>query len=70
MLDGHKSSVSVEDAFWTALTEIAASQRHPLGQLLTTIDRERRNGHHSNLSSAIRLFVLEYYRRRSPAGMK
>jgi predicted DNA-binding ribbon-helix-helix protein len=56
---GHKTSVSLEDAFWGALREIAATQKTPLSDLVSTIDNERQHG---NLSSAIRLFVLEYYR--------
>ena len=57
-----RTSIRLEDPFWTALNEIAAAQETPLSQFIATIDNERRKGHHSNLSSAIRLFVLEYYR--------
>jgi predicted DNA-binding ribbon-helix-helix protein len=63
-LDGHKTSVSLEDAFWNGLREIAAAQGTLMAQLIATIDSERRKGHHTNLSSAIRLFVLDYYRSR------
>jgi predicted DNA-binding ribbon-helix-helix protein len=56
---GHKTSASLEDAFWGALKEIAATRKIPLSDLVSTIDNERQ---HLNLSSAIRLFVLEYYR--------
>jgi predicted DNA-binding ribbon-helix-helix protein len=63
-LDGHKTSVSLEDAFWNGLTEIAAAQGTFVAQLIATIDSERRKRHHTNLSSAIRLFVLDYYRSR------
>jgi predicted DNA-binding ribbon-helix-helix protein len=56
--------VAVENAFWDALKEIAAAQGTPLGQLVATIDKQRRSGGHANLSSAIRLFVLDYYRSR------
>jgi predicted DNA-binding ribbon-helix-helix protein len=63
-LDGHGTCVSVEDAFWTALKAIAAAQGTSIDQLVTTIDHERRKGHHFNLSSAIRLLVLDYYRSR------
>jgi predicted DNA-binding ribbon-helix-helix protein len=59
ILDGHKSSVTLEDAFWTALKGIAAAQGIPARHLIATIDSERQ---HPNLSSAIRLFVLDYYR--------
>ena len=57
---GHKTSVSLEDAFWNALKEIAATRKIPLPDLVSTINKERKHG---NLSSAIRLFVLDHYRR-------
>jgi predicted DNA-binding ribbon-helix-helix protein len=41
-LDGHKTSVTIEDPFWTAFKEIAAAQRTPVSQLIATIDSERR----------------------------
>jgi len=57
IVGGHKTSVSLEDAFWTELRAIAHGLGVHLSQLVGSIDLERR---HSNLSSAIRLFVLEY----------
>ena len=62
VVGGHKTSVSLEDAFWRGLKEIAASRRVPLGDLVGSIDTQRQHG---NLSSAIRLFVLNHYQ----AGM-
>lgn len=59
VIAGHKTSVSLEDAFWEALKEIAASRRLTLSDLVATIDSSRTQG---NLSSAIRLFVLDHYR--------
>jgi predicted DNA-binding ribbon-helix-helix protein len=59
VLGGHKTSVSLEDAFWKLLKEIAASCHMSLSDLLTAIDSGR---HHGNLSSALRLFVLNFYR--------
>ena len=56
VIAGHKTSVSLEDAFWSALKEIAGNRHLTLSDLVATIDTERR---HRNLSSAIRLFVLE-----------
>jgi predicted DNA-binding ribbon-helix-helix protein len=56
---GHPTSVSLEPAFWRALCEIAARREVPINALLTEIDA-RRSG---NLSSTIRLFVLESCRR-------
>jgi predicted DNA-binding ribbon-helix-helix protein len=63
-LDGHKTSMSLEDVFWDAFKEIAAAQRTSVRHLIETIDSERRERLHTNLSSAVRLFVLEYYRSR------
>lgn len=56
---GHATSVSVEAAFWQALCEIAARRRQSVNALLARIDAERSG----NLSSAIRLFVLDACRR-------
>ena len=55
----HKTSVSLEDAFWKGLKDIARSSDRTLSELVAAIDLERRHG---NLSSAIRLFVLDHYR--------
>jgi predicted DNA-binding ribbon-helix-helix protein len=63
-LDGHKTSVTLEDAFWSALRVIAAEQETSAQHLIATIDGERRERQHPNLSSAVRLFVLAYYRSR------
>jgi len=52
---GHATSVSLEAAFWQALCEIAARRHLSVNTLLSAIDAERSG----NLSSAIRLFVLE-----------
>jgi predicted DNA-binding ribbon-helix-helix protein len=58
---GHKTSISLEDAFWKELREIAAERHMKLSELAHTISIEREKG---NLSSAIRLFVLEFYRKQ------
>ena len=63
VIAGHKTSVSLEDAFWQALKEIAAARDVSLTELIAAIDGGRRDG---NLSSAIRLFVLDHYRGRIP----
>ena len=55
----HKTSVSLEDEFWDSLKEIAKERGMTLGALIAAIDADRQ---HSNLSSAIRLFVLGVYR--------
>ena len=59
VVDGHKTSVSLEDAFWEGLKEIGLERRISLSQLVAAIDGQRQHG---NLSSAIRLFVLDFYR--------
>ena len=56
---GHKTSVSLEDAFWNGLKEIAKKYDMNLSDIIADIDSRRRYG---NLSSAIRLFVLEQAR--------
>jgi len=58
-ISGHPTSVSLEAPFWQALRDIAALRQISINALLSTIDAERRG----NLSSAIRLFVLESCRR-------
>ncbi len=63
VIAGHKTSVSLEDAFWKGLKEIAGGRDVTLSDLVSTIDSDRRHG---NLSSAIRLFVLDYYRAQIP----
>lgn len=65
VIAGHKTSVSLEDAFWKGLKDIAAAQRTTLSDLVASIDTSRRHG---NLSSAIRLFVLEHFQARTDGG--
>jgi predicted DNA-binding ribbon-helix-helix protein len=67
VIAGHKTSVSLEDAFWKGLKEIAAGRDRTLSQMVGDIDSVRATG---NLSSAIRLFVLDHYRMLigAPAG--
>ncbi len=54
MIDGHRTSVSLEDAFWRRLRAIAKERGVSVNRLVAEIDRDR----DGNLSSAIRLFVL------------
>lgn len=65
VIAGHKTSVSLEDAFWKGLKEIAGDKSLTLSDLVASIDGGRKQG---NLSSAIRLFVLDYYRSLATAG--
>jgi predicted DNA-binding ribbon-helix-helix protein len=62
---GHKTSVSLEDAFWRGLKDIASTRGMTLSDMVAAIDSRRQHG---NLSSAIRLFVLDHYRNQSPAA--
>jgi predicted DNA-binding ribbon-helix-helix protein len=59
VIAGHKTSVSLEDAFWKGLKEIAGGRDMTLSEMVAAIDSDRQHG---NLSSAIRLFVLDFYR--------
>lgn len=60
---GHRTSISIEDPFWQALQEIAAARAMSLPALVAEIDGARESG--VNLSSAIRLAVLAWYRRNA-----
>jgi predicted DNA-binding ribbon-helix-helix protein len=62
---GHKTSVSLEEAFWTSMKEISSSRGMTLSDLVSEIDKGRKQG---NLSSAIRLYVLDYYRAKAGAA--
>ena len=64
---GHKTSVSLEEAFWNGMKEISTARSMTLSELVAEIDSGRRHG---NLSSAIRLFVLDYFRSRSGLAEK
>ena len=58
VVDHHKTSVSLEEEFWTGMREIARTQRQTITGLVSAIKKD----HEGNLSSAIRRFVLAYYR--------
>ena len=59
VIAGQKTSVSLEDSFWGALKQLAREQKVPLTTLITGINAQRSAG---NLSSAIRIFVLDHFR--------
>jgi predicted DNA-binding ribbon-helix-helix protein len=67
VLAGHKTSVSLEDAFWEGLKEIAKAQRKTLSDLVNSIDIDREQ---ANLSSALRLFVLNHYQARHQSDVR
>ncbi len=61
---GHRTSISLEDAFWTAVKEIAGADGVTLPALIARIDASRQGK--GSLSSAIRVFVLERMTKKSP----
>jgi predicted DNA-binding ribbon-helix-helix protein len=63
----HSTSVSLEKPFWDALREIAAKRGVKVGALVEAIDERRR---FKNLSSALRVFVLEHYIAQIPHGRR
>jgi predicted DNA-binding ribbon-helix-helix protein len=65
VIGGHKTSVSLEEAFWNGMKEISAQRGETLSELINSIDTGRDQG---NLSSAIRLFVLNHYKARAGAS--
>jgi predicted DNA-binding ribbon-helix-helix protein len=65
IIAGHKSSVSLEDAFWQVLKDVARMRSQTLSELVSSIDAQRSQG---NLSSALRLFVLEWCRQQRDAA--
>ena len=64
---GHKTSVSLEEGFWNSMKEISGSRGLTLSDLVSEIDNGRKQG---NLSSAIRLYVLDYYRLKANGGIR
>ena len=63
---GHKTSVSLEEAFWSSMKEISSSRGMTLSDIVSEIDKGRKQG---NLSSAIRLYVLDYFRATAGAAL-
>lgn len=69
-LAGHRTSISLEADFWAALQDIAAARKISVSALITDIDSQRSltDNNSNGLSSAIRLFVLRYYRKQAEDG--
>ncbi len=59
VIKNRKTSVSLEDAFWKGIKSISAARSITVSELVDEVNGERRHG---NLSSALRLFVLQHYR--------
>jgi len=66
VLDRHKTSVSLENEFWDALRKIASEENMTLSNLIGHIDHSRTS---VNLSSAIRVFVLDHFRAKGTTGI-
>ena len=64
-INGHKTSVSLENEFWQGLREIAEHDRTTVAMLVERIDRARNT---CNLSSAIRVFVFNHFRDEKNSG--
>jgi predicted DNA-binding ribbon-helix-helix protein len=67
VVGGHKTSVSLEEAFWSSMKEISAERAMTLSELVGEVDAARQQG---NLSSAIRLFVLDHFRSRAVGPLR
>lgn len=63
-IKGHRTSISLEAAFWEALKEVAAARKEPLSALVASIDAGRGS---AGLSSAVRVFLLDHYRAKPGA---
>ena len=63
-IQGHRTSISLEEPFWLALNDIAKARRQSLASLVQMIDEERVGG----LSSAIRVFILAELRHQLAAN--
>ncbi len=63
IIGGHRTSITLEDIFWRAFKAIAKERGQYANDLIEEIDAERAD---NNLSSAIRIFVLQYYMDRVP----
>ncbi len=63
VLAGHRTSISLEEEFWAALRVVATARCLSVNALVAAIDAARSTATPGNLSSALRLFVLDCYRR-------
>ena len=63
-IDGHRTSISLEDAFWTELSALSQARGLSLNALVAEIDRERTK-EQTNLSSALRVYVLQEVKQRT-----
>jgi predicted DNA-binding ribbon-helix-helix protein len=68
IVNGRKTSISLEDAFWAEVRAIASEKDTTISELLTDIDRDRQAS--SNLSSALRVFVLKHHQSTKAASRR
>jgi len=66
-IKGHRTSISVEAPFWEALQQVAALENSSLSGLVAAIDDVRGT---AGLSSAVRVWVLDYFRKRAAAASR
>ena len=66
-IKGHRTSISMEAPFWDALQQAAAQEKSTLAGLVATIDAKRGD---AGLSSAVRVWILEYFRKRAAAAAR
>ena len=60
-ISGHATSITLEDPFWNALTNIATARGLSRNKLVSEIDTRRKEFNADNLSSAIRIYILRYH---------
>jgi predicted DNA-binding ribbon-helix-helix protein len=60
---GHRTSISIEEPFWDGLAEMAAARKSSVAAVVASIDRSRAAG--TNLSAAVRIAVLGWYRKKT-----
>ena len=64
-IHGHQTSISLEEEFWSALKDLADQQDLSINKIIAKIDDER--APENNLSSAIRIYILNYIRKERSA---
>ena len=64
-IQGHKTSISLEDRFWDALRDIAAARGVSLAEQVASIDATRGE---AGLSSAVRVYILDWYQTKAGRG--
>ena len=61
-IKGHSTSISLENSFWDGLNEIAKVKKISIASLVSEIDKNRNSKQEYGLSSAVRVFILNYFR--------